>query len=94
MDILTLFACCSTFVATTSLRHLTLIAQAMLTMTGRVTMLGISCWTEKGGSYRAVNRFFATDVLWLNLLVKFVQTHLFDSSQEYILTSVRRKITN
>ena len=30
----------------------------MLTMTGRVTMLGISRWAEKGGSYRTTQRFF------------------------------------
>ena len=27
-------------------------------MTGRVTMLGLSRWAEKGGSYRTVQRFF------------------------------------
>jgi len=27
-------------------------------------MLGISRWTEKGGSYRTVQRFFAKDIYW------------------------------
>ena len=51
MDILTLFACCSPLLTTASLRQLSIIAQAILTMTGRVTMLGISRWTEKGDIY-------------------------------------------
>ena len=57
MDILTLLTCCSTLTTSTSLSQLAIIAQAILTMTGRVTMLGISRWAEKGGSYRTVQRF-------------------------------------
>ena len=29
-------------------------------MSGRVTMLGISRWAGKGGSYRTIQRFFVT----------------------------------
>jgi len=39
-------------------QRMILIVEAMLAMTGRVTMLGLSRWTEKGGSYRTVQRFF------------------------------------
>jgi IS4 transposase len=48
----------------TSIRRLSRIAQAMLAMSGRVTMLGISRWTEAGGSYRSVQRFFNTVIPW------------------------------
>ena len=85
MEILTLLACFEPLLTTTSLGQLSIIAQAIFSMTGRVTMRGISRWTEEGGSYRTIQRFFATDVPWLNLLVKFVQTHLFDACHEYIL---------
>ena len=40
------------------------IVQAMLAMTGRVTMLGLSRWAGKGGSYRTVQRFFNTAIAW------------------------------
>jgi hypothetical protein len=40
------------------LKQMILIVEAMLAMTGRVTMLSLSRWTEKGGSYRTVQRFF------------------------------------
>jgi hypothetical protein len=36
----------------------------MLAMTGRVTMLGISRWAAKGGSYRTIQRFFTTRIAW------------------------------
>lgn len=85
MDILTLFACCSTLTTSTSLRQLAIIAQAILTMSGRVTMLGISRWTEKGGSYRTVQRFFATIFEWREMKVKFFETHLFNPQDAYIL---------
>jgi putative transposase len=49
------------------LKQLTLIIEALFAMTGRVTMLGISRWTEKGGSYRTVQRFFKGSHDWANL---------------------------
>ena len=85
MDIVTLLACCSTLTTSVSLRHLAIIAQAILTMTGRVTMSGISRWSEEGGSYRTIQRFFADKLPWHALKVKFFETHLFNPNHEYIL---------
>jgi len=33
-------------------------------MHGRITMLGISRWTGRGGSYRTIQRFFMTPIDW------------------------------
>jgi len=85
VDILSFFACFETLVTSTARRQLAVIAQAMLTLTGRLTMLSLSRWTEKGGSYRTINRFFATRLNWTELLVKFFETHLFNPDNEYIL---------
>ena len=41
-----------------TLNQLAIIVEAVLAMTGRVTMLGLSHWAEKGRSYRTVQRFF------------------------------------
>lgn len=57
-EILTLLTCLTFELNNTSLKHLGCIIQAMLAMTGRVTMLGISRWAGKGGSYRTIQRFF------------------------------------
>jgi len=51
-------------ISTRDFRQLTLIIEAMLAMTGRVTMLGISRWAEKGGSYRTIQRFFNAPHDW------------------------------
>ena len=85
MDILSLLACFRPLISAVTFRHFSLIVPAILTMTGRVTMLGISRWTEKGGSYRTVQRFFATTLPWGELFMKFFETQLFDASSEYIL---------
>jgi hypothetical protein len=50
----------------------------MLAMTGRVTMLGISRWTEKGGSYRTIQRFFNSPIGWAKVNWFFIQHHLLD----------------
>jgi hypothetical protein len=48
----------------------------MLAMTGRVTMLGLSRWTEKGGSYRTIQRFYNTNIVWLKVNWFFIRHHL------------------
>ena len=56
-----------TVLSSTNLHHLQLISYALLAMDGRVTMLGISRWTEKGGSYRTIPRFFKQTFSWCRL---------------------------
>ena len=57
----------------------------MITMSGRVTMLGISRWTEKGGSYRTVQRFFQTVIPWSLVFWWFFREHLYDPNEVYLL---------
>jgi putative transposase len=57
------------------LKQMTLIIEAMLSMTGRVTMLGLSRWTEKGGSYRTVQRFFKDKIDWSALRWQLIKQH-------------------
>lgn len=93
MDIVALLACLQPLVASVTLRQLGIIVPALFTMTGRVTMLGLSRWTEKGGSYRTVQRWFATALPWAALLVQFFQTHLFQREHEFILAGDATTIT-
>lgn len=69
----------------TSLRQLSRIIPAILTMTGRVTMLGISRWTGKGGSYRTVQRFFHTAMPWPMMFWLLFRHHLLDPDDVYLL---------
>ncbi|MEK8020894.1 MAG: transposase [Candidatus Parabeggiatoa sp.] len=51
----------------TTYRQLQVVSQALLVMTGRITMLGISRWAGKGGSYRTIQRFFVSQIPWISL---------------------------
>jgi len=93
MEILTLFACCSTVLNRTSIRHLAIIAQAMLTLSGRVTLKGLSRWTQDRASYRTLQRFYAQTVPWAAVSVKFFETHLFTVEEEYIIGGDTTTIT-
>ena len=85
IDILALLQHLSPYLDMTTIRQLSRIIPAMLAMTGRVTMLGISRWTEKGGSYRTVQRFFNTVLPWARLFWLFFKQHLFEADATYIL---------
>ena len=58
----------------TTARQLAKIVVALLAMTGRITQLGISRWTDKGASYRTIQRFFHTEIDWL--AIKWCQGRL------------------
>jgi len=69
------------------------IIQAMLSMSGRVTMLGLSRWAGKGGSYRTVQRFFDTVISWPKVFCNFFVRHLYRSGGEYILVGDESVVT-
>lgn len=73
MDILSLFACFELLLPKVAVRQLASIAQAILTLTGRISMLGISRWAEKGGSYRTIQRFFQPCCLGTRCLPGFLK---------------------
>jgi len=84
-DILALLQCIAPAISKTTLRQLSRAILGMLMMTGRVTMLGISRWTEKGGSYRTIQRLFHTEIPWAEVLWSFFQKWLWASKDEYLL---------
>ena len=85
MDILALFATLSPTLPTPTIRQLSHITLALLTMTGRVTMTGLTRWTGPGGSYRTVQRFFATSIPWAAVLWLFFRQHLCAPDDVYLL---------
>jgi putative transposase len=58
---------------------------AMVVMTGRVTMVGLSRWAGPGGSYRTVQRFFATVIPWATLFWVFFRHHVYRSEEVSLL---------
>src|SRR5574342_655610 len=93
MNILALLQCIQPDLSKTEQRHLSRIAQAMLSMSGRVTMLGLSRWAGKGGSYRTVQRFFNAVISWPNVFCKFFMRHLYLPGREYFLVGDESVVT-
>ena len=85
VDIVALFQCLQPHVTATTVRQFSQIAWAMLAMTGRVTMLGISRWAGKGGSYRTVQRFFSQALPWAILFWVFFRQHVYRPQDVYLL---------
>ena len=85
MDIVALLQCLQPAVTKTTRRQCSRIVLAMLVMTGRVTMLGLSRWAGPGGSYRTVQRFFSTVIPWATLFWVFFRQHVYCPADVYLL---------
>src|SRR5499427_1199225 len=85
MDILALLQCLQPYVSATTLRQCSRIVRALLVMTGRMTMLGMSRWAGTGGSYRTIQRFFATVLPWGLLFWVFFRHHLYCPGELYLV---------
>jgi DDE superfamily endonuclease len=98
-DIMVLFACLSQCLEPTPLRQLGRVIEAMLAMSGRVTMRGLSRWSDKGGSYRTIQRFFNTSLSWFHLQWLLIRQHLLDiddvvvMSGDYVVVTKSGKMT-
>ena len=62
-------------------------------MTGRVTMLGIARWAEKGGGYRTVQRFYTTVIPWASVYWVFFREQLWHPGDTYVLAGDETVVT-
>src|SRR5882724_3134334 len=92
-DILPVLLTLSPELPKTACRQLHRIVLAMLAMTGRITQLGISRWTDKGGSYRTVQRFFHTEIDWLAVKWRFFTHFVYDPNGTYLLAGDETVVT-
>lgn len=83
--ILPLLACLDPVLAPTLTHQLACLTGGMLRIPGRVTMRGLSRWTDEGGSYRTIQRVFATALPWASLFWLFFRAHLFAPDDVYVL---------
>jgi len=93
MEIICLLQSVSHLHTKTTWRQLANIVEAMLAMTGRVTMLGISRWTETGGSYRTIQRFFCTSILWSHLNLHLFLSHRYSIGEDIALAGDHTVVT-
>jgi len=57
----------------------------MLVASGRITMLGLSRWTEKGESYRTIQRLYHSVLSWKAIQWLFFQVHFLKLEDEYMI---------
>ena len=67
-----------------TLRQLSQVIFGMMVISGRITMLGLSRWTEKGGSYRNIYRLYHSELPWIAIHWLFFRLRLFKSADEHI----------
>jgi len=84
-EIITLLNCIIPIIGKTKQNQLKIIIQALLSMRGRITMLGLSRWSEKGGSYRTIERFFNSKINWEEINWRFIKKHLKKEKSVYLL---------
>jgi len=93
LDILSLLQCLIWSVDETTLKRMNIVVTALLGMSGRITMKGISRWAGKGGSYRTIQRFFKTMMPWPTILWTFFCHHCWNSNDTYLLAGDESVIT-
>jgi hypothetical protein len=84
-EIVALLQLISPLLEKTVLRQLSQVVFGMLAASGRITMLGLSRWTDKGGSYRTIQRLYHTVLDWKAIQWMFFQKRFLKKEEEYIL---------
>jgi hypothetical protein len=69
----------------TTVRQLSQVLFGMLVISGRLTMLGLSRWTEKGGSYRTIQRLYHSVLPWKALHWAFFRQRCLKPNDEYLI---------
>ena len=69
----------------TTLRQMSHVVFGMLVTSGRITMLGLSRWTEKGGSYRTIQRFYHSVLPWKAIHWLLFRMKLLKPEDEHII---------
>jgi putative transposase len=84
-EILALLQNIAPLLAPTTVRQLSQVLFGMLVISGRLTMLGLSRWTAKGGSYRTIQRLYHSRLPWKALHWSFFRQRFLKSKDEYII---------
>jgi len=83
-EILALLQSIAPLLEKTIFRQMSQVVYGMLVASGRITMLGLSRWTEKGGSYRTIQRFYHSVLPWNAIQWLFFRKRFLKPEDEYI----------
>ena len=84
-EILALLQNIASLLEKTAFRQMSQVIFGMLVTSGRITMLGLSRWTEKGGSYRTIQRFYHRAISWKVIQGLFFRKCFLKVEDEYIV---------
>ena len=83
-EILALLQNIAVLLEKTTFRQMSQAILGMLVSNGRITMLGLSRWTEKGGSYRTIQRFYHSVLPWNAIQWLLFRKRFLKAEDEYI----------
>jgi putative transposase len=92
-DIMVVLACLSQGLEPTTLRQLGCVIEAMRSISGRVTMKGLSRWSRQGGRYRTIQRVFNTSLHGRRLNGLLIRHSLLDSDDVVLLSGDQGVVT-
>ena len=84
-EILALLQAIAPLLEKTTLRQMSHVIFGMLVIGGRITMLGLSRWAEKGGSYRTIQRFYHSLLPWKAIHWLLFRMRLLQLEDEHII---------
>jgi len=84
-EILALLQTIAPLISKTTLCQMSQVIFGMLASSGRITMLGISRWTEKGGSYRTIQRFYSSELPWQAIHWLLVRLQFLKPASQYFV---------
>lgn len=84
-EIVALLQTIAPVVAPTVLKQMSQVIYGVLISSGRLTRLEISRWTEGGGSYRTIQRWYHSQLVWLQIMWILFTSQLWQAEHEYIV---------
>jgi putative transposase len=84
-EILALLQSIAPLLSGATFRQMSHVIFGMLVASGRITMLGLSRWTEKGGSYRTIQRFYHSELPWKAIHWMLFRLKLLKLDDEHII---------
>jgi DDE superfamily endonuclease len=83
-EIVALLQSIAPIVSATVLKQLRQVIYGLLISKGRITMLEIARWTEGGGSYRTIQRWYPSQRIWLQIRWILFTSQLWKAGHEYL----------
>ncbi len=84
-EIVALLQTIAPLLSKTAVRQMSQVLYGMLVASGRITMLGLSRWTERGGSYRTLQRFYYTELPWKAIHWLLFRLKFLEPEDEYLI---------